>query len=223
MTGHSWWTHLIWVFAAGVVGFAITAVFAGWLELRREWVVLAYLAIAGAFLYGYAVWSQIDLIQAVRRRWLLGLAGAAIVGFIAARKVSLQPTSPRSHGAQFAFDLLWCGVVYGALDGIFLSVMPLLATREAFSELGWLGGWAGAVGAGLVGLLASTYVTTAYHWGYPEFRGTEVGMPILGNNLMSLGMILTRNPLTATVSHVAMHVAAVIHGMEATIQLPPHY
>jgi len=66
-------------------------------------------------------------------------------------------------------------------------------------------------------------VTTAYHVGYPEFRGSEVGMPILGNDLMSLGMILTRNPLTAMLSHAVMHVAAVIRGMEGTIQLPPHY
>jgi hypothetical protein len=101
--------------------------------------------------------------------------------------------------------------------------MPLLATWQAFSELGWLSSWAGAVGAALVGLLASTYVTTTYHRGYPEFRGAAIGMPILGNELMSLGMILTRNPLTAAMSHAVMHVAAVLHGMEATIQLPPHY
>ena len=63
----------------------------------------------------------------------------------------------------------------------------------------------------------------AYHLGYPEFRGSEVALPILGNDIMSLGTILTANPLTAALSHAAMHVAAVLHGMEATIQLPPHY
>jgi hypothetical protein len=48
-------------------------------------------------------------------------------------------------------------------------------------------------------------------------------MPILGNAIMSLGYILTRNPLSAALSHAAMHIAAVLHGMEATTQLPPHY
>jgi hypothetical protein len=74
-----------------------------------------------------------------------------------------------------------------------------------------------------VGLLGSSFVAAAYHLGYPEFRGSEVVMPILGNDIMSLGTILTGNPLTAALSHAAMHVAAVLHGMEATIQLPPHY
>jgi len=83
--------------------------------------------------------------------------------------------------------------------------------------------WRVSVGAAVLGLLASSYVTAAYHLGYPEFRGTQVAMPILGNDIMSLGAILTQSPLTAMVSHAAMHVAAVWHGMEATIQLPPHY
>jgi hypothetical protein len=101
--------------------------------------------------------------------------------------------------------------------------MPLLAIWRAFSDLGWVGSWLGTVGAAVVGLLASTYVAAAYHLGYPEFRGSEVAFPILGNDIISLGYILTRNPLTAALSHAAMHVAAVLHGREATIQLPPHY
>ena len=31
------------------------------------------------------------------------------------------------------------------------------------------------------------------------------------------------NPLTAILSHIAMHVAGVLHGPASVIQLPPHY
>jgi len=55
-------------------------------------------------------------------------AGAVIVGFLMVRNVLSQPSSPRSRGAQLMFDLIWSGVIYGALDGVFLSVMPLVAT-----------------------------------------------------------------------------------------------
>jgi len=223
MIGNEWWIHLLWVLVAGGVGFGITAVFSGWLKLKRAWLVLAYALIAGTFLYTYFRWGQIDLLEELRQRWFLGLAGAVIVGFLMVRNVMSQTSSPRSEGSQLIFDLLWFGVIYGVLDGVFLSVMPLLASWQAFSELGWMGSWLGTVGASLVGLLASSYVTTAYHLGYPEFRGSEVAMPVIGNDIMSLGYILTRNPLSATLSHAAMHVAAVLHGMEATIQLPPHY
>jgi hypothetical protein len=223
MIGNTWWMHLLWILVAGLIGFGITAIFAGWLQLKRTWLVLVYVLIAGAFLYAYFRWSQIDLTEELRQRWWLGLAGAVIVGFLMVRNVLAQPSSPRSHGAQLVFDLLWSGAVYGILDGLFLSVMPLLATWQAFSRLDWAGSWLGTLGAALVGLLASSYVTTAYHLGYPEFRGIEVAKPVLGNDIMSLGYILTQNPLSAALSHAAMHVAAVLHGMEATIQLPPHY
>jgi hypothetical protein len=223
MSGNDWWMHLLWVLGAGVLGFGVTAVCAGWLKLERRWLVLVYALISGAFLTAYFNWSQIDLVGELRQGWLLGLAGAVVVGFLMVRNVLSQPSSPRSEGAQLAFDLVWSGVVYGVLDGVFLSVMPLLATRQAFADLGLSRGWVGAVGTALAGLLTSSYVTTAYHLGYPEFRGSEVFLPILGNDIMSLGMILTRNPLTAALSHGAMHVAAVLQGMETTVQLPPHY
>lgn len=223
MTSNDWWMHLLWVFGAGVLGFSITAVCAGWLKMERRWLVLVYALIASAFLTAYFRWSQIDLVGESCQSWLLGLAGAVVVGFLVVRNVFSQPSSPRSEGAQLAFDLVWSGVVYGVLDGVFLSVMPLLASRQAFADLGFSGGWVGTVGAALAGLLASSYVTTAYHLGYPEFRGSEVFLPILGNDIMSLGLILTRNPLTAALSHGAMHVAAVLQGMETTVQLPPHY
>ena len=223
MISHNWWMHLLWVLVAGAIGFGITAVFAGWLKLKRAWLVLAYVLLAGAFLYAYFRWSQIDLVEELRQRWLLGLAGAVVVGFLMVKNVQSQPSSPRSEGGRLVFDILWFGIVYGVLDGVFLSVMPLLASGQALSELGWMGSWPGTVGAALVGLVASSYVTAAYHLGYPEFRGSAVAMPVLGNAIMSLGYILTRNPLSAALSHAAMHVAAVWHGMEATIQLPPHY
>lgn len=223
MTADSWWMHLLWVFAAGVVGLGITAVCAGWLKLERGWLVLAYALIAGAFLTAYFSWSHIDPVAELRRHWLQGLAGAVVIGFLMVRNVLSQPSSPRPQGAHLVFDLVWFGLVYGVLDGVFLSVMPLVASRQAFAGLGWIGGWSGTVGAALVGLLGSSYVAAAYHLGYPEFRGSEIALPVLGNDIMSLGTVLTGSPLTAAVSHAAMHVAAVLHGMEATIQLPPHY
>jgi hypothetical protein len=40
---------------------------------------------------------------------------------------------------------------------------------------------------------------------------------------MSLGYLITANPIAAIASHIAMHVAGILHGPETTAQLPPHY
>jgi len=66
-------------------------------------------------------------------------------------------------------------------------------------------------------------VTAAYHLGYPEFRGPQVVDPLIGNGAMTLGYLLTGNPITAFGAHIALHVASVLHGVETTVTLPPHY
>jgi hypothetical protein len=152
-----------------------------------------------------------------------GIVGAAVVGFLMVRNVLSQPASTTLDGAKLVSSLAWFGVVYGTLDGLFLSVMPVMATWQLASHLGWTRGWLGQAAVGLLALGASALITTAYHLGYPEFRGIGVMMPVLGNSIMSLGYVVTGNPLAAVASHVVMHLAAVLHGMETTIQLPPHY
>jgi hypothetical protein len=47
--------------------------------------------------------------------------------------------------------------------------------------------------------------------------------PVIGNTATTLGYLLTNNPLAAIFSHIAMHIAGVLHGPASVIQLPPHY
>jgi hypothetical protein len=56
-----------------------------------------------------------------------------------------------------------------------------------------------------------------------EFRGPGPVAPSPGNALITVGYLLTTNLMTPVIAHMAMHVAAVLHGMETTVQLPPHY
>jgi hypothetical protein len=53
--------HLLWVLAAGLLGFLITAFFAGRLGWSRSLLLVPYVILAGGFLFGYFYWSQIDL------------------------------------------------------------------------------------------------------------------------------------------------------------------
>jgi len=56
-----------------------------------------------------------------------------------------------------------------------------------------------------------------------EYRDGDIVNPVIGNGVMSVGFVLTSNPITAVASHIVMHVTAVLHGAESTVQLPPHY
>jgi hypothetical protein len=213
-----------WIVAAGILGFSITMVFAGWLKLPRSIFLIVYLALAVPFLFAFLRWSKMSFVEMVQHNWAWGLIAAALIGVFTVRNILSQPVSAHSQGLSLIFDIAWLGIVYGALDAFFLSVLPVLATWQAFSALGWTESLAGKIVIGCIALIASLLVTVCYHLGYPEYRtpGTIIG-PSIGNGVMSLGYILTNNPIAAVFSHIAMHIAGVLHGPATVIQLPPHY
>lgn len=216
--------NLVWIAAAAALGFAITAIFAGQLRLPRSLFLVVYLVLVLPFLYAFTRWSNLSFIELIRHNWVWGLVGAVLIGAFLVRNILSQSGSPRSQGLSLAFDIAWLGIVYGALDALFLSVLPVLATWQAFSALGWTATVPGKIAVGVIALFASLLVTVAYHLGYPEYRvqGSMMG-PSIGNGVMSIGYILTNNPIAAVFSHIAMHIAGVFQGPATVIQLPPHY
>lgn len=220
----AWWGYLLWIPAAALLGFAIAALFAGLLHLPRSIYLVPYVALVSLFLYGFLRWSGLSLTELFRHNWVWGVVGALLFGAFVVRNVFSQPASPRAAGLPLAFDLLWSGVVYGLVDALLLSVLPVLATWQAFSVLGWTNHWPGKIAVGALAFVASLAVTICYHLGYPEYRvpGGIVG-PTIGNGVMTLGYLLTTNPITAIFSHMAMHIAGVLHGPASVMQLPPHY
>ncbi|MGD9403683.1 MAG: hypothetical protein PVH95_00890 [Anaerolineae bacterium] len=220
---HLVWFYLGWVLAAGLLGFAVAALFSGWLRLSRRLFLVPYFALGGAFLVGFFLWSRIDPIALLVENWYWGLLAGTLVGLFLIRNVWSQPASARPAGAGLVFDALWVGLGYGAMDALFLNVMPCLAIWTGFSEAGWTTAWPGKIALGVLALLASLFVTLLYHLGYREFRNRKVVMVLIGNSLITLAYLVSTNPLGALASHVTMHMAAVFRGPETVLQLPPHY
>ncbi len=215
-------SHLLWIVAAGVVGFLSAFVFGDLLRLPRSLFLVPHLLVTFAFLFAYARWSETNLRKFWSRRLGLGVLGASLVSVFLVLNVLGQQASPRQNGPTLWIDLLWLGVVYGAADALLLSALPVIATWRASARMGWTVRWPGRLGAAILGIVASAFVTAAYHLGYPEFRGPAVGKAVAGNAIMSVAQIVTASPIAAAGSHIAMHVAAVLHGPETTVQLPPH-
>lgn len=220
----AWWEYLLWIPAAALLGFAVAAIFVSVLHLPRRVFLIPYVALVGLFLYAFLRWSEISLTELFRQNWILGVVGAVLVGVFLVRNIFSQPASMRATGLPLAFDLLWSGVIYGLIDALLLSVLPVLATWYAFSGLGWTDNWLGTIVVGILAFIASLFITVCYHLGYPEYRVPRgVVGPSIGNGVMTFGYLLTNNPMTAIFSHIAMHIAGVWHGPASVMQLPPHY
>jgi hypothetical protein len=219
----AWWTYLLWIPVAALLGFAIAKVFADLLQLQRNIYLIPYVGLVSLALYFFFQWSGLSLAELMRDNWIWGVVGAVLVGAFVVRNVFTQPASPRTKGIRLAFDLLWSGAIYGLVDALLLSVLPVLATWQAFSALGWTDNWPGKIAFGAIAFIASLLVTICYHLGYPEYRKKRgVIGPAIGNSVMTLGYLLTNNPVAAIFSHMAMHVAGVLRGPASVMQLPPH-
>jgi hypothetical protein len=218
-----WYAYLGWIVAAGLLGFATSAIFARLLRLPRNLYLLPYVVCSSLFLYAYVKWSGLSVPDLTRHQWIWGLVGAVVLGAFTVKNILSQPASARAQGVVLAFDLVWSGVIYGFVDALLLSVLPVLATWQAFTLLNWTVSLPGKILVGTLGILASLFVTVAYHLGYPEYHGKGLFGPVIGNTTMTLGFLITNNPLAAVLSHIAMHVAGVLRGPASVVQLPPHY
>ena len=185
------------------------------LALPREVFVLAYALVAAALTVMFVQMQGIELGAAARRYPMRALVVTAVAGGLAVASVLAQPGAPRAHGSRLAFELIWDGAIYGAVDGVLLTVIPMSDVLRASGERRWT--------ADAIALASSLVVFVVYHLGFPEFRGTAIAGPVVAGVLFGVAYLVARNPLVPIVAHVAMHVAAVLHGPAGTMQLPPHY
>jgi len=213
---------LRWILLAAVAGAATSGVFSGLLHWSQAAFVGPWLVVAVLVLGWFWRASGIDVGAELRRRLLVGLIVGVGVGMLLAFTVTRQPSSPAPAGAALIGTELWLGVVYGAVDAVMLTVIPVLSfySSRATTEIEETRGRAPRAVAAFA---ASLFVTAAYHLGFREFQGPGLVQPLIGNGVMTLAYLASGSPIAAIVSHVIMHVAAVIHGAATVTQLPPHY
>jgi len=212
------WTWL----AIGLgVSFLVPFAFTDVLEVPRD----AYYAIhAMAALTLLGAWQRTQGVAVrafVLHRWRwgvsLGLAAAAMLALVVTRT---EDATSRPDALELAVSILWRGVVYGAADGMLLSVFPILVVYAALEPHRRHG--PGRLAVGAAALLASVAFTAAYHVGYSDFRGEKLRSPVAGDAIWSAPTLLTASPLGAPIAHVGLHVAAVVHSYDTDLFLPPH-
>ncbi|HLP71423.1 MAG TPA: hypothetical protein VK155_00885 [Bacteroidales bacterium] len=214
---------ILWIIAGSMIGFGIAAISAGLLKLKRNLFLVLYVPCIAVLLAIFILSNGISVKDVLGHNLYRGLLGAALAGVFVIRNVLSQPASPRNKGGEFILDIIWPGMAYGLIDALLLSILPVLAMKLTLTGIFWTDSWTGRILFGVIAMAASFFITTAYHYGFPEFRGKKIIWPNVGNGILSLAYLLTMNPLAAILPHMAMHVAAMVHGRESTGQVPPHY
>lgn len=212
--------HLIWIPAGMVIGFASSFLFGDLLTLPFDLYYFIYFLIVGGFFAFYVRRTKLDLGRWAAKRIVWGMVLGVLVGAVMVQHVLSLPATEQFNRVFLAWAVLWRGVVYGTVDGILLFTFPWLVAWRA------LGGEARSLaGKAAVSLLAWVFilvVTTAYHLGYRDFRSEKIMQPNIGSTIAAVPTLLSANPFASVVTHVFLHVAAVVHSPQTSLFLPPH-
>jgi hypothetical protein len=215
--------HWLWLAGGLVLSFAVPFLLADVLAIDRD-VYYGILATAVvALLLTWARSTGYDLGQAAKRHWVAALGlGLAVAGLLSVMVVRTEDATARPDGIELLGAVLWRGVVYGATDGLLLSVFPILVVFAAFAGTRLRARLAGNLLIGAIAMVASLAMTATYHAGYSDFRSEKIAKPMQGDVVWSLPTLVTLNPVGAPIAHVGLHVSAVLHSYETDTFLPPH-
>jgi magnesium-transporting ATPase (P-type) len=212
--------HLTWVVFGALVGFGASSIFGDLLTLFLDLYYLIYFGITLTFFTIYIKKTHLNLREWFSRRLFLGILLGLIFGALMVQNVLSRPETEKFTGPYFAWLIFWRGLIYGAIDGLLLSVFPWIVTWRAFNvEKKPLGK---KIAFGLLAWLFILVVTTAYHLGYSDFRSKKIIQPNVGNTIMSVPTLVSANPIGSPMTHAIMHITAVIHSPKTELFLPPH-
>ncbi|MGD2046242.1 MAG: hypothetical protein PVH96_08475 [Gemmatimonadota bacterium] len=213
-------THLLWIPAGAVVGALASFVFGDLIRLPVDVYYLIYFGIIGSFLALYVRTTAFDWRAWISRRVRWGVALGVLGGLVLMQGALARPATPHLSGGALAWAVLYRGFVYGAVDGLLLLAFPwVVVWRSLRAESS---GWGRKITAGAASLLAVWTITTTYHLGYEDFRSSMIVQPNIGSTIGAVPTILTANPVASPISHVFLHVTAVIHSPDTELFLPPH-
>ena len=214
-----WARHVAWfAFAAGVA-FLVPFLGVSVLDLQHDLYYLVYSAATALLLAGYVRAEHVDVRRIASHAWPWSLGLGVVVGLAEIGSVLGRDATEHPGGAYFAFEILWRGVTYGAVDALLLSALPGLVAYGILR--GRIEGVVGKLRFTALALPLVLLITATYHLGYPQFRADGVGQPEIGNTIMSVPMLATANPIGSVVAHATMHTTAVVHSYETDVFLPP--
>ena len=173
------------------------------LRIGRTLYVGALALVTAALTTGYLVWSGIGA-DFWTSNWAWGIFGAFVAGgmlVLALQRARLGTPQPRRPGALTAF---WESVVYGAAEGVLLSLLPALVMWQALAAVGWTTG-ALVMAAGAIAFATTLVVIVVHHLGYASFRNRRMVQAIMGCAPLSLAYLLTGSPIAPTVGHMLLH------------------
>jgi hypothetical protein len=113
-----------WLVGGAVVTFAVSLIASDLAGLHHDLYLLIYSTIALSSLAWFVAASGVAWRQVLRSNLWWSLAIGVLVAVAVVGQAMDQAGTAHPGGAYFVFELVWRGVVYGAVDTLVLAVFP---------------------------------------------------------------------------------------------------
>jgi hypothetical protein len=210
----------MWIAFGALVGFGASFIFGDLLTLPLDLYYLIYFGVIITFFAIYIKKTKLALKEWLSRRLGWGILLGLIFGALMLQNVLSRPETEKFTGAYLIWAIFWRGLIYGTIDGLLLFVFPWIVTWRAFNV--GQKPLVRRIGFGLLAWLFILVITTFYHLGYSDFRSKKIIQPNIGSTIMSVPTLVSGSPIGSTLTHVVMHITAVVHSPDTELFLPPH-
>lgn len=212
--------QLYWIIIAAAFGFFTPFLFGNNKAIPIDLYYLIYFISVGALYFFYFKQTGASVKKMFSANLVIGIMLGLIFAGIMAKNVFSRPETTHLTGTMLTWALVWRGLMYGAIDGLFLTTFPWIVTWGAFKVKDR--SLIEKIGFTLLAWVFTLIITTAYHAGYEDFRSKKLIQPNIGNTIMSLPTFISGSPIAAPITHAGMHISAVLHSPETDLFLPPH-
>jgi hypothetical protein len=207
---------LVWLLGTTVAAFIVSWVVTDIAHVRRTPYVAFLALVTAALTWSYLSWSGAGA-SFWSFRWAIGIVGGVVAGAVLVLQARKIPRSTHADGAGLVRLFAWEDVVYGAAEGVLLSVLPVAMAWQVARSLGWTETTVGAIGWAAAAVAVSLLVVAIHHLGYWEFRGPLMRYPVTLCGVLSIAYVVTGSPIAPILGHIAFHAAMTLRGAE----LPP--
>jgi hypothetical protein len=116
---------LAWLGGVALAAFLVSWILTDLLEVRRTVYVAALALVTAGLTAGFVLWSGQGN-GSWTDNWAWGVLGAVLTGGFLALQIRRLPKPGASPRHMDAEEGLWEGLVYGAAEGLLLSVLPVV-------------------------------------------------------------------------------------------------
>jgi hypothetical protein len=200
------WRHIFWLFGACLTVFGLPFILLNIIKVSVDLFYSVFLVCGILFLWVYVKRTSLQLRQALKSGWALGIILAVFIGLgLLSYTISFKADLFQSGFNSNVLIILWRGVVFGIIGTAMISTLPFIAVWRAFAGVN--PGNFRKIWVSFMAIIAISLTSLSYSVGIYGFNKGRVIYNAKMNILTGIPTLLSGNPLASPITGAFLYSA----------------